>query len=67
MMNKKIRIILSIIIVIMLSTFGAYLVDKNRMENNKPVIFSTWGVKYSPPLERENITQQIPNIIKQYR
>ncbi len=62
MMNKKIRIILSIIIVIMLATFGAYLVDKNRMANNKPVIFGTWGAKYSQPLERENVTEKIPNL-----
>lgn len=50
-MKKKILIIVSIIVVLALAVGGAYLIDKNRMDNNKPVIFSTWGVKYAPPAE----------------
>lgn len=50
-MKKKIIIIVSIIVVLALAVGGAYLIDKNRMDNNKPVIFSTWGVKYAPPAE----------------
>ena len=41
-MKKKIIIIVSIIVVLVLAVGGAYLIDKNRMDNNKPVIFSTW-------------------------
>lgn len=48
-MKKKILIIVSIIVVLALAVVGAYLIDKNRMANNKPVIFSTWGYQYSPP------------------
>ena len=50
-MKKKIIIIVSIIVVLALAVGGAYLIDKNRMDNNKPVIFSTWGAKYAPPAE----------------
>ena len=50
-MKKKIIIIVSIIVVLMLAFGGAYLIDKNRMDNNKPVIFSTWGYDYAPPEE----------------
>lgn len=50
-MKKKIIIIVSIIIVLALAVGGAYLIDKNRMANNKPVIFSTWGYDYAPPEE----------------
>lgn len=48
-MKKKIIIIVSIIVILMLAVGGAYLIDKNRMNNNKPVIFSTWGYQYAPP------------------
>lgn len=61
-MKKKITIILSIIAVLAVSVTSAYLIDKNRMANNKPVVFSTWGAKYVPPVERENITHEIPKV-----
>ena len=48
-MKKKIIIIVSIIVVLVLAVGGAYLIDKNRMNNNKPVIFSTWGYDYAVP------------------
>ena len=48
-MKKKIIVIVSIIVVLILAVGGAYLIDKNRMDNNKPVIFSTWGYQYAPP------------------
>ena len=54
-MKKKIIIIVSIIVVLMLTVEGAYLIDKNRMDNNKPVIFSTWGYQYVPPEALEEI------------
>ena len=28
-----------------------YIIDLNRMANNKPVIFSTWGYLYCPPVD----------------
>lgn len=31
-----------------------YNVDMNRMKNNKPVIFSTWGYDYTAPVTPQN-------------
>ncbi len=48
---KKKALLIATIALIILIIGGAYLVDKNRMQNNKEVIFSTWGAKYTPSLE----------------
>lgn len=61
-MKKKNIIIVSIIAFLILAVGSAYLIDKNRMTNNEPVIFSTWGTKYAPPIEHEDITEKVPNI-----
>ena len=47
---------------LILAVGGVYLIDKNRMDNNKPVVFSTWGYQYVPPVNHEDITEEIPNI-----
>jgi len=52
MKKKKIWIIILICILVILVAIGVmYLVDYKQMKQNKPVIFSTWGYKYTPPLE----------------
>ena len=53
-MNKKIWIIVIITIIVALMVFleVMYLVDLNRMKDNKPVIFSTWGKSYEAPIEK---------------
>ncbi len=49
---KKWRIlILSVVFLPVLALGGAYTVDRYRMHQNKPVIFSTWGFSYAPPVE----------------
>ena len=48
-MKKKILIVLSVIVLIIVILETMYLIDRKRMEDNKPVIFSTWGNKYAPP------------------
>ncbi|MDO5555718.1 MAG: helix-turn-helix transcriptional regulator [Clostridia bacterium] len=51
--NKKNNIIfLTIfIIVLLIASLGIlFLIDTNRMRNNKPVVFSTWGYDYVPPI-----------------
>ena len=48
-MKKSTKIILAILIIIMIVICTMYVIDLNRMKNNKPVIFSTWGRKYAPP------------------
>lgn len=49
-MKKVILGIISIILILGVILCGMFLVDKNRMKNNKPVIFSTWGYSYAPPI-----------------
>ncbi|MDO5014615.1 MAG: hypothetical protein Q4E28_01490 [Clostridia bacterium] len=52
-------IVLSILIVVTL-----FVIDVNRMKNNKPVFFSTWGYKYAPTIDfQEN---EIELAIKDY-
>ena len=50
-MKNKIMIILSVVAVLILLIIGMFFIDKNCMDNNKPVIFSTWGYDYAPPEE----------------
>lgn len=55
-MVKKIFKILTVVIIVFAIILGImYLIDKNRMDNNKPVFFSTWGAKYTPPKEVGNL------------
>ena len=48
-MKKKILISGTFIILIALLIGIVYKVDMYMMDNNKPVIFSTWGYDYAPP------------------
>lgn len=51
--NKKNNIIFGtiFIIVLLIASLGIlFLIDTNRMRNNKPVVFSTWGYDYVPPI-----------------
>lgn len=66
-MKKKIIIVILVLAILLLVLGGMFLIDKNCMDNNKPVIFSTWGYDYAPPEEKENITETIPNIEPQNR
>lgn len=40
--------ILTVIITVCVMTAIAFGIDTNRMRNNRPVVFSTWGLKYAP-------------------
>lgn len=47
-MKKKILIgVLVIILILILIFLGLFIVDTKRMEEGKPVVFSTWGRNYS--------------------
>lgn len=52
--NKKLSLfktcLLSIIVIMIIIT-GMFIIDAHQMKNNKPVIFSTWGLKYAPPYD----------------
>ncbi len=64
--TKKIFIIalssILIPIILLITMFG---IDINRMRNDQPVIFSTWGFSYTPPidLKEENIELAIMNYL----
>ena len=49
-------------VIILLATLFA--VDINRMRNNKPVLFSTWGFSYAPPIDLSE--EEIQLAIKDY-
>ena len=50
--TKKIFIItISIILMFLVMLMVMYGIDINRMRNNKPVVFSTWGYSYVPPID----------------
>lgn len=63
---KKIFIItISVILIFMVMFMIMYGIDINRIKNNKPVIFSTWGYSYTPPinLKEEEIELAIMNYL----
>jgi len=48
--KNKFKIVLIAILVIILAFPAMFVIDVNRMRNNEPVIFSTWGFSYVPPI-----------------
>lgn len=64
-MKKKISIVILIICLLGIIIWGMYLTDRIRMKKNKPVLFSTWGYSYVPPinLPEEEINSAILNFI----
>ena len=44
-------IVLLVVVIVVILLFVAYRVDMKKMENNQPVLFSTWGYQYVPPVE----------------
>ena len=49
---KRIILIIGIIIILLVSMF---LIDAHQMKNNKPVVFSTWGLKYYPSVDMHEL------------
>lgn len=49
MKNNKILIVLFVILIVIILGITIYVIDMNRMKNNKPIVFSTWGYNYTPP------------------
>ncbi len=62
--NKKFRKIVLIIFILLIILASMFLVDVRRMNKNKPVLFSTWGFYYAPPLNIED--EKINLAIKKY-
>ena len=63
--KKTFKIIITIILIVIISLVVLLTIDINRMKNQKPVFFSTWGFDYAPPvdLKDEKITNSIINYI----
>jgi len=57
-MKKKIFIVILAVCLIGIIIFGMYVTDRIRMKNNKPVVFSTWGYQYVPPISDDEIPQE---------
>ncbi|MBR6504441.1 MAG: hypothetical protein IKT41_01755 [Clostridia bacterium] len=57
-MKKKIFIVILAVCLIGIIIFGMYVTDRIRMKNNKPVVFSTWGYQYVPPITDDEIIQE---------
>ena len=53
-MKKRILIVLLVIVLIVLVFVIVYLVDRKRMNDNKPVFFSTGGYSYVPSVNEYN-------------
>lgn len=49
--KKSYLIILCSILIFIILIVSTFLIDINRMKNNKPVIFSTWGYDYTPAID----------------
>ncbi len=48
---KKLLFVIGIALLALFVIFGSlYVLDHKRMENNEPVVFSTWGKDYAPPV-----------------
>ena len=50
----KIKTILVTILIIVLALISMFIIDAHQMRNDRPVIFSTWGLKYYPSVDMQN-------------
>ena len=62
--KKTFTIILTTIIIFIAIVVTLFIIDMNRIRNNKPVFFSTWGYYYAPPIDLE--PQRIEIALKDY-
>jgi len=62
--NKIFKIFIGTIIIIITSLISMFFVDVRRMNQNKPVIFSTWGYLYTPAIDLHE--DEIYMAIKEY-
>ena len=56
--------ILSVIVVAIAIIITLYCIDISRMKNNKPVLFSTWGYSYVPPIDLKE--EKLENAVIKY-
>ena len=59
MKSKKSKILVAILILAILILGVLCIIDHIRMRNNEPVLFSTWGKKYTAPLKESKGTNVV--------
>ncbi len=62
--KKTFKIVLIIILMSIVILITLFTIDINRMRKNKPVLFSTWGFCYVPPIDLRE--EEIEIAIKDY-
>ena len=63
-MKKKICVSMVIVLILIVSFIVMYAIDMNRMKNNKPVVFCTWGYQYVPPIsDEERLQEDLKDIV----
>ena len=53
--KKTFKLVITLICLIVSMVVIAFLIDVNRMKNNMPVVFSTWGFCYTPPVNLKEL------------
>lgn len=64
--NKLFKIVISTTIVVIASLVLMFFIDVRMMNQNKEVVFSTWGFKYTPAINLEEVKIEIELAIKEY-
>lgn len=49
--KQTLRFTIFSILLLIVFISSIFLIDINRMNHNQPVLFSTWGLKYAPPID----------------
>ena len=62
--NKIFKIVIGTTVIIIVSLVSMFFIDVRRMNQNKPVIFSTWGYQYTPAIDLHE--DEIYMAIKEY-
>ena len=60
----KIKTVLITILIIVLALVSMFVIDARQMRNDKPVIFSTWGLKYYPSIDMHEL--ELEQAIKEF-
>lgn len=64
--NKLFKIVICTIIVVIASLVLMFFIDVRMMNQNKEVVFSTWGFDYAPAVDLHEMRIEIEMAIKEY-
>ena len=63
-MNKNLKLVLIVTSVVLFILLILFFIDLNRIKNNQEVLFSTWGLRYAPPLDIDPQETPAPTSVK---